>query len=109
MGDMRGSSRVDAHHFISFDVLDDQGRVTQSGMAISRDLSRKGVKIENRFAFDKDANVRIHLALGDDVVHLDGTVRHVEKISEDEFHIGIEFSEINKELIERLSQSYPDF
>lgn len=108
MKDFRKSSRVDAQLFISYDLLDEKEQVTQSGMALSRDLSRKGVRMEDRTPYPVDAHIRLHLAVGDEVVDIDGQVRHVEKESENKYHIGIEFSQLKKELIERVAEFYPD-
>jgi len=42
MENLRESSRVEARHFISYDVRNESGEVIYSGIALSRNLSRKG-------------------------------------------------------------------
>jgi hypothetical protein len=108
MKDTRKSARVDAQLFISYDVIDESGRVTYSGMALSRDLSRKGVLIEERMSFPIDSKVQMHLGVGEDVVHVDGRIRHIEEVNENMFHIGIEFQQLNSETLHALSQFYPE-
>lgn len=108
MKDTRKSTRVDAQLFISYDVMDESGRVIYSGMALSRDLSRKGVLIEERMSFPVDSKVQMHLGVGEDVVHVDGYIRHIEEVSENMFHIGIEFQHLNSETLQALSQFYPE-
>jgi hypothetical protein len=108
MKDTRKSARVDAQLFISYDVIDESGRVTYSGMALSRDLSRKGVLIEERMSFPVDSKIQMHLGVGEDVVHVDGYIRHIEEVSENMFHIGIEFQQLNSETLHALSQFYPE-
>ena len=94
--------------FISYDVIDESGRVTYSGMALSRDLSRKGVLIEERMSFPVDSKIQMHLGVGEDVVHVDGYIRHIEEVSENMFHIGIEFQQLNSETLHALAQFYPE-
>ncbi len=108
MENLRESSRVDAQHFISYDVYDDGDNIILSGMALSRDLSRRGVQMEDRNPFPENANVRLHLAVGEEIVDVDGKVRHVEEVEENTYRIGIEFMEIAEEKINKIAQYYPD-
>jgi hypothetical protein len=108
MEDLRKSSRVEAHHFISIDLLDENERVIRSGMALSRNLSRTGVQIEDRQPFPMNATVRLHLALADEIVDVTGIVRHVEEVSENEYHIGIEFAEIDDDVMHQVKKAYPN-
>lgn len=108
MKESRKSIRVDAQLFISYDVLDKKGQVVQAGMALSKDLSKKGVQMQERSSFPLDTNIQIHLAVGNEVIDVNGKVRNVKKIDEKSYRIGIEFSQIDEELLEKLSQQYPD-
>ncbi len=105
--DMRKSSRIDARHFISYDVLNEQEQVILSGMALSENLSRTGIQITDRQAFPVDAPVRLHLAVGDDVIHIQGKVRHVEKIGEEEYRVGVEFTDIGNDVLQKIGEYYP--
>ncbi len=108
MKDQRKSLRVEAAHFISFDLLDENDRIVQSGMALSRNLSQKGVKMENRDPFPIGSKIRLHLAVGDEIADINGEVRHVEQPEEDKYFIGIEFLKIEKDILEKISEYYPD-
>lgn len=108
MKELRKSIRVDAQLFISYDVLDEKGKVVQAGMALSEDLSKSGVKIKDRSTFPIDTSIQIHLAVGEDVIDLNGKVRHVQKVSGSNYHIGVEFQQLDEDLLERLIQFYPN-
>jgi c-di-GMP-binding flagellar brake protein YcgR len=108
MKDHRKSFRVDASLFISYDVLNRDGDVVQAGMALSEDISRKGVKIKDRSTVPVDTSIIIHLAVGEEIVDLSGKVRHVEKVSGSNYHIGVEFEHIDKEMLEKMIKYYPD-
>ena len=104
----RKSKRVEAKHFISYDLLNSKGEIVDRGMALSLDLSREGVLIENRSDFSKDEMVVIHIAVGNDVVHLKGQVRHSEKTDGNGFQIGIHFEDMTDEKADKIASFYPD-
>ena len=78
-----------------------------SGMALSKDLSKTGVQMRERTSFPVDSAIQINLAVGDEVLKVKGKVRHVEKVDESNFRIGIEFGSIGKEILQKLSKHYP--
>jgi len=104
----RKSKRIEAKHFISYDLLNSKGEIVNSGMALSLDLSREGVLIENRSDLSPDEMVTIHIAVGDDVVHLKGQVRHSKKIDERGFQIGIHFEDMTDDKADKIASFYPD-
>lgn len=106
--DHRKSKRVEAKHFISYDLLNSKGEIVNSGMALSLDLSREGVLIENRSDLSKDELVMIHIAVGNDVVHLRGQVRHSKKMEGKGFQIGIHFEDMTDEKADKIASFYPD-
>jgi c-di-GMP-binding flagellar brake protein YcgR len=108
MKESRKSIRVDAQLFISYDILDDKGKVVQAGMALSEDLSQSGVRIKDRSTFPIDTSIQIHLAVGEEVIDLSGTVRHVQKVSGSNYHIGVEFQELDEDTMMKLIQFYPN-
>ncbi len=105
--ELRKSSRIEAQHFISYDLYDEQDQVVLSGMALSQNLSRTGIQMTDRHSFPVEAKVSLHLAVGDDVIHIPGRVRHVEKVREDEYHIGVEFLDIGEETLQKIAEYYP--
>lgn len=106
-GDLRKSSRVPAQHFISYDVLGENGEITLSGMGLSRDLSRTGVQLEDRHALPTGSNILLHLAVEDRIIDLNGVVRHVEKLDENRFTVGVEFLDIGEKVLQEIGQFYP--
>lgn len=104
----RKSKRVEAKHFISYDLLNTKGEIVNSGMALSLDLSREGVLIENRSDFSRNEVVAIHIAVGNDVVHLKGQVKHSKKIAERRFQLGIHFQDMTDEKADKIASFYPD-
>ncbi len=108
MDEQRASSRIDARHFISFDILNNEKDIILSGMALSLNLSRKGVQIEYQQSFPQNAEVDLHLAVGEEIIDIKGNVRHMEKISENTYHIGIEFQTIEENKLKRIAEYYPD-
>ena len=106
--DNRRFPRVKAQHFVSYHRYDAQGNVVYEGMALSLDLSREGILIQERQEIPVQTRVKIILAVGDDVVPLLGTVKHVEKVSEDLYRMGIHFDQITEEQVQKIAQYHPD-
>jgi hypothetical protein len=106
--DNRKSKRVKAKHFISYDLINPKGEIVENGMALSLDLSREGVLLETRTGLSKNDTVTIHIAVGEDVVHLTGKVKHTEKIEEAKFQMGIHFEDMTDEKAQKIASFYPD-
>lgn len=106
--DNRKSKRIEAKHFISYDLINPKGEIVENGMALSLDLSREGVLLENRTGFSENDTVTIHIAVGEDVVHLTGKVKHTEKIEEAKFQMGIHFEDMTDEKAQKIASFYPD-
>ena len=108
MKNSRKSERIDAQLFISYDVIDKKGKTVLSGMGLSKDLSRKGLKMEDRYEFTEGSKIKLHLAVGDEVVDVNGIIRRVEKGDEEVYYIGIEFKDLDPGMLEKIGQFYPD-
>jgi len=104
----RKSPRLDSDQFISYRVFDSEERVCDEGMAKTKDISQSGVAVENRTAIEVGAKVELTIALSEDLIKVDGIVRNVDKNSEDQYNIGIEFSKITPEQIKQLSEEFPE-
>ncbi len=104
----RRSPRVEAEHFVSFHLFDDEGNVTFEGMALSLDLSREGILIENREEIPVGTKVKIIVAVGDDVVPVMGTVKHTEKVDDRKFHMGIHFEDMTDEKLQKIAEYHPE-
>ncbi|MFZ0390132.1 MAG: PilZ domain-containing protein [Calditrichia bacterium] len=108
MENLRRSKRVQAQHFISYDLLDGEGRVVHSGIALSRNLSREGILIEDRRAFPIDSIVKLNVAVIDEVMAIRSKVRHVENAGKNTYTIGLEFVDKDEEMIQTFMNYYPD-
>ena len=103
----RKSTRLESDQFISYRLYDSENRVCDEGMAKTKDISRSGVAVENRTPMEVGARIDLTLALSDDVVKISGVVRNSEKMN-DIFNIGIQFSEISEEEMEKISKEFPE-
>lgn len=108
MSDLRESSRIDAQHFISFDIIDESGEKIANGMGVSSDLSRHGVRLECREPIEPNTQMLLHIAVGEEVLPVRGIVRHMEKVAEGRFNVGVRFEELPEVSIQKLADSYPD-
>jgi hypothetical protein len=103
----RKSTRAESDQFISYRVYDSDNRVCDEGMAKTRDISRTGVSVENRRPFEVGARVELTIALIEEIIKTGGVVRNVKKIDEQTYYIGLEFTKISEEEIEKLRKEYP--
>lgn len=108
MSELRESSRIDAQHFISFDIIDESGEKIANGMGVSSDLSSKGVRLECREAIEPETHLLLHIAVGDEVLPVRGVVRHMEKLAEGKYNVGVLFEELPEVSIRKLATNYPE-
>ena len=103
----RKGVRVESEQFISYKLFDSENRICDEGMALAKDISRNGVAVENRRSFDIDSRLELTIALSEDLIQTEGVVRNVKEIDEKTYLIGIEFSNITKDQIKKLSKEFP--
>jgi c-di-GMP-binding flagellar brake protein YcgR len=104
----RKSVRAESDQFISYRAYDSQNRVCDEGMAKTRDISRTGVSVENRRSLEVGAKVELTIALIDDIIKTESVVRNVKKVDDQTFYIGLEFTKISEEEIEKLGKEFPN-
>jgi hypothetical protein len=104
----RKSTRAESDQFISYRAYDSNNRVCDEGMAKTRDLSRTGVSVENRRPLEVGARVELTIALIEDVIKTEGVVRNVKKADDQTYYIGLEFTRISDEELEKLSKEFPN-
>ena len=104
----RKSTRLESDQFISYRLYDSNGRICDEGMAKTRDISRTGVAVENRSAFEVGSKIELTIALSEDLVKTEGVVRNVEKIDDSTYHVGIEFTKITDNEIKELAKEFPE-
>jgi hypothetical protein len=103
----RKSTRLESDQFISYRVYDSEDRICGEGMAKTRDISRSGVAVENRTPFEINSKIELTIALTEILVKTEGVVRNVDKIDESTYHIGIQFTDITEEQIQKIAQEFP--
>jgi len=104
----RKSVRAESDQFISYRAYDSQNMVCDEGMAKTRDISRTGVPVENRRSLEVGAKVELTIALIDDIIKTESVVRNVKKVDDQTFYIGLEFTKISEEEIEKLGKEFPN-
>ena len=102
------SIRIKSDQFISFKVYDEENRICDEGMALTRNISKSGVLLENRNGFENGAKVDLAIALSDELLNVHGQVRNVKAINDHSFQIGIEFECLADDEIEKLASEFPD-
>jgi hypothetical protein len=103
----RKDVRIQSEQFISFKLFDKDEKVCAEGIGIARNVSKTGVALENRHSMDIGARIELTIAMADDIVQADGTVRNVNGLDENAYLIGIEFRNISIEEIEKLAKEFP--
>ncbi len=105
----RESHRVDSENFVSYNMLDEQGRIIQAGLAKTIDISRTGMALQSREELKIGAKLDLAMGVGDAVVKISGIVRNQKKVPDSaDFYIGIEFDFIANDALDKLSLIYPD-
>jgi len=104
----RKSNRAESDQFISYRAYDSNNRVCDEGMAKTRDISRTGVSVENRRALEVGARVELTIALIEDVIKTESVVRNVKKADDQTYYIGLEFTRISDEELEKLGKEFPN-
>lgn len=103
----RKDVRIQSEQFISYILYDKDEKVCDEGMGVARDVSRTGVALENRRSMEVGARIDLTIAMTDDVVQTEGTVRNVKDLDENAYLIGVEFKNISNEEIEKLAKEFP--
>jgi c-di-GMP-binding flagellar brake protein YcgR len=103
----RKNVRIQSEQFISYKLYDKKGKVCDEGMGVARDVSKTGIALENRRTMEIGARIELTIALREDVIHTEGTIRNVKELAENSYLTGIEFNKISKEEIEQLAKEFP--
>lgn len=105
----RESQRIDSENFVSYNMFDDQGRITLSGIATTIDISRTGMALKSKDEMIPGAKIELTIGVGDDIVKVNGLIRNQSSIADTPaFAIGIEFDFVSHEALDKLALIYPD-
>ncbi len=104
----RKSTRLDSDQFISYRLFDREGNICDEGMAKTKDISRSGVSVENRRSFDLDSKVELTIALSEELIKADATVRNEKEIADGQYLIGLEFVDLSSDDYDKLKSEFPN-
>ena len=104
----RKSTRLDSDQFISYRLYDKEGNICDEGMAKTKDISRSGVAIENRRAFELDSKVELTIALSEELIKADAFVKNVKELPDDLYLVGLQFDALSDEDFEKLKSEFPN-
>jgi c-di-GMP-binding flagellar brake protein YcgR len=103
----RKTTRLESDQFISYRLYDENNQICDEGMAKTKDISRSGVALENRREFEVGARVELTIALIDELIKTEALVRNINKLDDNTYLIGMEFTSISESEIEKLSKEFP--
>lgn len=89
---------------LSFFCVDHDDNVMAQGMGRTMNLSETGILLETNVELTPGQSVDMEIALQNDLIDARGTVAHSNPADNDQFHTGIEFTEISdadKEIIKQ--------
>ena len=105
--DKRTARRVDSQLFISFSIPNEMGTPSEGGMALVLNISKKGVKLENRNPIEVASIMELILAVGNETIKVRGIVKYSDQVG-DQYNIGIEFENLTGEELALIEKYYPD-
>jgi hypothetical protein len=104
-GERRRSQRNQSINLIDFVVLGEKGEALSRRMGRTLNVSAHGILLESLIPIEVGQEVRINIALGEDVLEIQGKVAHVSPSEENKFRIGIELLAM-KEEEEKILRKY---
>lgn len=88
--------RHDALHLLDYLVLDEEGNSGNYSMGRTIDVSPEGLKLETVFPLKINSRLRITLGIENDLVELEGTIKHAGP-QDGRFFSGIIFQKITED------------
>ncbi|PIE02265.1 MAG: hypothetical protein CSA81_07810 [Acidobacteria bacterium] len=95
MRDKRKYKRVDKQFLASYEILNNELEITNSGMAVELDLSMNGIQLELPVKPEIGTSIRVRLALVDRIIAVFGHVVWLEQ-GVDVYHVGLKLTKIQK-------------
>jgi hypothetical protein len=100
----RKSQRNDSTNLIDFVVLGENGQALSRRMGRTLNVSTRGFLLESLIPVEVGQQVRINVALEEEVLEIQGKVAHVSPSDENHFRIGIELLGMGEKEKEVLTQ-----
>jgi len=103
----RRDERVSSKNLVSYQLYNASGDILEEGMAVTLNISRAGALIKTKTAFAQNTRLGLIVAVENDIVEVEGVVRHCEE-EEGEFKSGIRFVSITEDQIQKLATHFPE-
>ncbi len=103
----RRDERITSKNLVSYQLYDASGEIIDEGMAVTLNISRSGALIKTKNAFAVNAHLGLIVAVENDIVEVEGTIRHCEE-EDGEYKSGIKFAAITDEEIKKLATHFPE-
>jgi len=94
--DKRSEHRIDSHNLLSYECLDEDGKVASQGMGRTLDVSEKGILLETHAPLNQNYLISLTLSLEDMLLDIKGKITHTEEPEKGRFESGIRFVEMDK-------------
>jgi hypothetical protein len=91
----RAEDRIDSHNLISYECLDEDGKVTSQGMGRTLDVSEKGILLETHVPIEPHYIISLTISLEDMLLDIKGKVKHTDEREIGKFESGIQFIEMD--------------
>ena len=95
MTNKRRYERVDAIH-LSYICIDEAGNVIHEGMGRTLNVSETGILLETTFATEPGQTLNVTLAIGEDLLDVNGEVVRAEE-KDEVCHTGVEFRDLSED------------
>ncbi|MEM1202298.1 MAG: PilZ domain-containing protein [Acidobacteriota bacterium] len=102
--DRRIDTRIDRINLVQVSRFDEEGFRADLATGRTINISRGGLRLELHHPLPLRSQIRLDLAVGDEIVHVEGTVAYLEAIDEERCHMGISFDEVAPEVQSLLDQ-----
>ena len=98
----RNFPRIRSLNLLSYFAKDGKTQKSPISMARTLDISAGGTKLEVYEILDLESLVEMEIAIKDTIFSIQGKVIYSEDLSNGKYAAGIEFSEINEELMKAI-------
>ncbi|MFC1862765.1 PilZ domain-containing protein [Thermodesulfobacteriota bacterium] len=89
--DKRAEHRIGSHNLLSYECLDEDGKVISQGMGRTLDVSEKGILLETHVPLDPLYMISLTISLEDLLFDIKGKVSHTEGQEKGKYESGIQF------------------
>lgn len=100
----RAATRVQKINLVQVSRFDEEGFRADLATGRTLNISRGGVRIELHHPLPLRSTVRLDLAVGDEVVGVEGTVVYLQALDDEKCCMGIEFLQVDPRVQQMLNE-----